>query len=215
MPNYQNGKIYTIRSHETDEVYIGSTTETLAQRMAKHRASMKRWKEGKHNYTTSFKILEYPTCYIELLEEYPCNSKMELEKKEGEYIRSMECVNKCVAGRTQKEYCQVNKDKIKEYQKEYRHDNKDELKEQKKQYYQDNKEYLDEKNKEYYENNKDEIKEYNKKYRTLNKDNIALNKNIKSSIKKNCVCGSTFRQYAKKRHERSIKHTEYIKNNPQ
>ena len=31
---------------------------------------------------------------IELVENYPCNSKEELEKKEGEYIKNNECVNK-------------------------------------------------------------------------------------------------------------------------
>jgi len=129
MSKYQNGKIYAIRSYDTDEIYIGSTIMTLSRRMCKHRSGMKYWKEGKGNYTSSFKILEYPTCYIELLEQYPCNNRDELNKKEGEYIRSMNCVNKKIAGRTDaewsKQYRLDNIEKIKEYQKEYRLDNKE------------------------------------------------------------------------------------------
>ena len=37
MPNYQNGKIYCIRSHQTDNIYIGSTTQKLCVRMAEHK----------------------------------------------------------------------------------------------------------------------------------------------------------------------------------
>jgi hypothetical protein len=43
MPNYENGKVYAIRSHQTDEVYIGSTVERLSARMSKHRADYKRY----------------------------------------------------------------------------------------------------------------------------------------------------------------------------
>ena len=54
MPNYQNGKIYTIRSHQTDEIYIGSTANCLSKRLNDHKADYKRWKDGKRNYITSF-----------------------------------------------------------------------------------------------------------------------------------------------------------------
>ena len=33
------------------------------------------------------------TYRIELLEQYPCNSRMELEMREGQYQRDMDCVN--------------------------------------------------------------------------------------------------------------------------
>ena len=40
MPNYQNGKIYTIRCR-TDDIlmYVGSTTTTLSRRIAEHRSA--------------------------------------------------------------------------------------------------------------------------------------------------------------------------------
>jgi hypothetical protein len=53
-------------------------------------------------------------CKIELIENYPCNSKEELLKREGWYIKVTECVNKMVAGRTKQEWKQDNPEKAKE-----------------------------------------------------------------------------------------------------
>ena len=157
MPNYQNGKIYSIRSYHTDEIYIGSTVNTLSRRMTQHRCD---YKTGK-KLTSSGEILKYGDAYIELLSLYPCNSKDELEREEGSIIRTMNCVNKRIEGRTQKEYYLDNKDKIKEYQKEYRIDNIDKMKLQKKEYDIKNKDKI----KQYKKNNKDKRKEYDIKYR--------------------------------------------------
>ena len=119
MPNYQNGKIYVIRSFQTEDIYIGSTTEKISVRLSKHKVKYKLWLEGKAHYYTSFEILKYDDVYIELLEKYPCDDKMELNKKEGEYIRSMSCVNKQIAGRTQKEYKKKYDEEHKEQILEY------------------------------------------------------------------------------------------------
>lgn len=137
---YNRGKIYAIRSHQTDMVYIGSTCQRLSQRLSEHRRHYKYWKNGKRNNVTSFEIIKYPDCYIELVEDYKCESKMELDRKEGEIIRETEnCVNKRVAGRTNKQYYEDNKEEILEYKKQHYENNKEELK----QYYQDNKEKIE------------------------------------------------------------------------
>ena len=83
MPNYQNGKLYTIRSHQTDKVYVGSTVQELSVRMAGHRSDFKGYTKGGTNYVTSFELLKYNDAYIELIELYPCNSKVELDRGEG------------------------------------------------------------------------------------------------------------------------------------
>ncbi len=152
MPNYQNGKVYRIFSFETDDEYYGSTIETLSVRMAKHRYNYKKYKNGQGGFCTAFKILEYESARIELVEYFPCNTKEELLQREGFYIRNNNCVNKCIAGRTLKEYRETNKDKI----KEYRETNKDKTKEY---------------NKEYYETNKEKLNEYQKEYRKMKKNN--------------------------------------------
>ena len=119
MPDYSKSKIYCIRNPECDEVYIGSTTETLNKRLQKHISNHTRWKKGTYHYVTSFKLFEVGTPTIELIEEYPCESKIELDRREGEIIRITEnCVNKVIPGRTKKEYHEDNKDRKREYDRE-------------------------------------------------------------------------------------------------
>ena len=129
--DYKNGKIYVIRSHQTDQVYIGSTTQSLAKRFSCHKSNYKINKLD----ISSFEILKYDDAYIELIEEYPCDNKMMLNRREGEIIRQNNCVNKFIAGRTRQEYEEENKDKIREQKKGYYQANKD----KKKEYYQANK----------------------------------------------------------------------------
>jgi hypothetical protein len=42
--------------------------------------------------------------YIYIYEDFPCNSKQELNRREGEVIREIGTINKQIAGRTKKEY---------------------------------------------------------------------------------------------------------------
>ena len=148
MPNYQNGKIYSLRSHQTDDIYIGSTTRSLAVRKAGHRNNYKRYLNGNYSFVTSFNIIKFDDCYIELIENYSCNSKNELERREGELIREMECVNKFVAGRTPKEYYEANKEKLNEKNKKYKEINKEVIAEKMKEWRAANKEKIAEKKKE-------------------------------------------------------------------
>ena len=120
MPDYSKGKIYKLWSPSTGLSYIGSTCQSLAMRLAGHVRSKKCHDIGKYNYVTSFEILEYNDYRIDLIEEYPCESRMKLNKREGEIIMENECVNRLIAGRTQKQYYEANKDKIRERQKQYR-----------------------------------------------------------------------------------------------
>jgi len=174
MPDYKNGKIYKLWSPERDEIYIGSTTQPLYARKSQH----------KKNLNCSSKILyeKYTDVRIELLECFPCDNKEELTKKEGEYIRNNNCVNKMIAGRTKKEY-----------NKEYLENNKTKIKEQMKEYRENNKEKFREYDKKWYENNKEKIKE-------------------RESQKYTCECGRTFRIGDKARHERSLIHSKFVGN---
>ena len=172
MPNYQNGKIYKLWSPEGDDIYIGSTTQSLCRR-----------KEGHKKLDCSSKILfeKYEEVIIELIEYFPCNNKEELNKKEGEHIRKNECINKQIAGRTHKEYREENADKFKEYNKKYNEENADKIKEYNKKYYEENPDKI----KKYRENNSDKIKEQKSKYRELNRDIINQKQREKRKEKKN------------------------------
>jgi hypothetical protein len=103
MPDYTKGKIYAIRSHRTDEIYIGSSVQTLCMRMTGHRRSYKHYKNSGKKYASSFDILKYDDAYIELIEHHPCLCREDLCKREGEVIRTTpNCVNRRIAGRTKK-----------------------------------------------------------------------------------------------------------------
>lgn len=149
MPNYKNGKIYKIVDLNEEMIYVGSTTQTLAQRMSLHRNEYK----AKPNTLTCHLIFEkygIENCKILLLELCSCNSKEELHKKEGEYIKTLICVNKLIAGRTIKEYYNDNKEHILEYKKQYYNDNKEQKLETIKQYDLEHKKQRLEYNRQYY-----------------------------------------------------------------
>jgi uncharacterized membrane protein YheB (UPF0754 family) len=101
-------------------------------------------------------------CKIELVELFPCNSKIELEQREGFYIKNNDCVNKTTAGRTQKEYREDNKEVLQEYFKKHYQDNKEHKLQLAENYR--NKPEIKEKNKEYH-------KQYLEKNREKNKAN--------------------------------------------
>ena len=105
MVNYNNGKIYKIECLTTGLIYVGSTTKPyLKQRLGKHIDTYKQYLKGNYNYTRSFDILKNDNYRIELLEEVNCETKDQLHIREGHYIRTLECVNKRIEGRTDKEY---------------------------------------------------------------------------------------------------------------
>lgn len=133
------GSIYAIRSHQTQNIYIGSTIQKLCSRIASHRADFKKRINKKYS-CSSFEILKYNDAYIELIEIVEFNEKTELFAREGHYIRTMECVNKNIPNRTDKEYQIDNKEKINIYLKQYYIDNKNKILEQQTEYYKNNKE---------------------------------------------------------------------------
>ena len=106
MNKYNNSKIYTIRSHQTDKFYIGSTYTSLSKRFSKHKSNYLSYLDNKYNKTSSFDIIQLNDSYIELLEEFKCDNKDQLRKREGDLIRQYkdQCVNCVIAGRTKQEY---------------------------------------------------------------------------------------------------------------
>ena len=103
--------------------------------------------------------------YIEFLEDYPCQKREELLKREGKKIKEHQReLNTIVSGRTKKEYRQDkfqqiqnkqkeiyerNRSKLIKYQKDYGSNNQDMLKLKSQQYL----------SQQYYEKNKEQIKE--------------------------------------------------------
>ena len=119
MPNYSKGKIYNIKFYDNDKlIYIGSTTQTLATRYTAHKSNFEcsLYKYINNNYNGN-----WSNCYIELLEAYECNTKNELERREGELIKQFKAdnnyivINKIIPGRTYRESNIKKTDNFKEY----------------------------------------------------------------------------------------------------
>ena len=182
---YKNSSIYCIRSRQTEKIYVGSTTQKLSSRMATHRCDYKRFLKKKIHYLTSFEILKYDDAYIELIEKFPCNDIYELRKQEAFHIKNMNCINRYLPGRTQKQWEEENKDWMIKRGKIYREKNKESIAERGKIYREKNKEKLAERKKKYYEKNKEVLSE-------------------KYKIKYTCECGSIGNRRGKKRHEKRL-----------
>ena len=157
--DFSKGKIYCIRNNIHDDIYIGSTCQSLSQRMAQHRLDKRRERnQNRFIYKLMNEVDDDSMFYIELMEEYPCQNKDQLRKREGELIRELEPkLNMQVECRTSQEYREFYKEFYTEYNRRY---------------YQENKEYYSECNKKNYEKRKDEINQHRKVYRENNRDKI-------------------------------------------
>ena len=184
---YHTSKIYKISSPQCEKFYIGSTTQTLKERLRLHKKDYTIYKNGNRGNMTSFDIVKFDDAIIELIKDVKCENRKELNKIEGECIKEHHdrILNKNIAGRTQKQYREAHKDKIKEY-------------------YETNKEHYKNTNKEYYEANKEKIKEIKKEYHQRNKEKL--------NEKFDCDCGSKYTFRHKARHAKSQKHQLFISN---
>ena len=131
MVNCSAGKIYKVLNTVDDQIYVGSTTQSLSKRMGKHRSDAPC---GNSKFYKHINDIGVDNFYIELIETYPCNSNDELQKREGEWIRQLGTLNQTVPGRTKQQYREDNKDKIRETMQQYRTINKDKLLEKQQQY---------------------------------------------------------------------------------
>jgi hypothetical protein len=148
MPDYSQGKIYKIISTDCDLVYYGSCAIPLNIRLSIHKSDYKSFLEGRFHYLTSFELIKQNNYEIVLVEDYPCDSRKELELREGEYIKNNVCVNERVAGRTHKQWEQDNRETLLQKKKQYYQDNYETIRERKIQHYQSNWERIREKQKE-------------------------------------------------------------------
>jgi hypothetical protein len=205
LTRYAKGKIYTIRSRTSDEVYYGSTCSPLHKRLYEHRMNYKYWLKNGKRYVTSYELIKDPTHYIELVKLYPCELKCELEREEGQLIRDNPCMNKHIPGRAKTEWYRDNAEHVKAQQKQYREDNVEQIKVYMKQYNKDNAEQIKDQQKQYREANAENIKAQTKQYRRDNAEKIKL----KAKAKYECPCGGKYTQSNRGRHLKSNPHREY------
>ena len=130
-------RIYAIRNHTSDSVYVGSTERTLQLRFKDHRSSHRKWLKGKTNGCSSFQLLN-DTSYIELLEE--CEVGVRYERERWWVENTPNCVNKLIPNRTEAEWkaewYQQHKEEICARNKALYEANRDKIRAQQKEYYQ-------------------------------------------------------------------------------
>jgi hypothetical protein len=209
MPDYSKGKIYKIVDLSTNECYIGSTVQkTLASRLAQHVRDYKAFEDGRGHFISSFKVLEGGNYDIQLIENFPCKNKDELHSREGFFIKSLECVNNRVAGRTLSQYYADNAERIKERCMQYYKDNKEIVSKRQSLYREQKKDHFKEYNINYCLQNAERLKERSKQYRLENAEKIKEHKNRVVE----CACGKSYTYSNESRHVKSKYHQAFISN---
>jgi hypothetical protein len=97
------GRIYRISAPGCDQVYIGSTRQTLSTRLTKHRDAMRRWQRGAYRYVTSFALVGHPDVSIDIVEEEEFQDIQHMRDREAYWIARLPTVNKHTPGRSQAE----------------------------------------------------------------------------------------------------------------
>ena len=123
--NTYQGKVYALKSHQTPNIYVGSTTGSISTRLICHRSSHKLYKNTKH--LSSFELLQHNDCYIEIIEELPNCTKEQLKKREGYWMKQMHSINSVVAGQSKKEWTTLNRASVSTKNKEYYNNNKEKI----------------------------------------------------------------------------------------
>jgi len=129
------GRIYKIVCSQSDDVYIGSTFNTLRDRFRTHKVAFCRWSKddtlGNYAIYPYFKQYGVENFKIILIKEYTVEDRSHLEAYEQLWINKLKCVNQQSAFR-------INKFAVKDYNKE----NADIIKAKKRQFYHANKQRI-------------------------------------------------------------------------
>jgi len=213
--DYSNTIIYKlvhIDDLNDDNICVGHTTNMTKRRNC-HKKACNNPDDKEHN--------EYKYQFIRanggwdqwemiLIEKYPCDDVDQARARERYWKRELNAtLNSNEPGRTKKEWCEDNRDRLLEQKKEYYQNNKQKIINNVKEYSENNREKILEQKKEYYQNNKQKIINNVKEYRENNKEEI----NEKRKEKITCECGGVCSDRNISRHRKSIKHQEWLKNN--
>ena len=90
--NYSTGKIYCIKDNVSKDVYVGHTIQPLNVRLRKHVTDYRGFmglNNKPRNFRGSAEVIFNGDYDIHLLQEYPCETKKQLEKIETYWILKM------------------------------------------------------------------------------------------------------------------------------
>jgi len=141
--DYSKTIIYKLccRNPEITDVYVGHTTD-FTKRKCQHKSHCHNEKTKMYNYDV-YKFIRdnggFENWNMVMIEEYPCENKLQAERKEREYIENLNAtLNRHIPTRTHEEYREQYKEQLREKSKKYREENAEEIKERKKKYYNEN-----------------------------------------------------------------------------
>jgi hypothetical protein len=195
---YSNGKIYRLVNDVDDEFYVGSTCMTLSKRFYGHKRKAKIVPNRK--VYQHFNTIGWDKVKIILIEQYPCNDKLQLTRREREIIEQLKpSLNVCIPTRTNQEYRVDNREHIRKINQDYHQANKEVRNERAKKWREQNKEQCahnikswrennkdkhSSNQKEYYENNKERLAAYRKAYYEKNKEMLSQKNKEQYKLKK-------------------------------
>jgi group I intron endonuclease len=108
MVNYSSSKIYRIVNDVDDFEYVGSTTQPLSKRLVGHQTDAKKYPERR--LYRHFLEIGWEHVKIILIEEYSCENKEQLERRERYFIEERKSIlNLIIPTRTNKEWREQNK----------------------------------------------------------------------------------------------------------
>ena len=190
MVNYDNGVIYKIVYNNIIH-YIGSSTN-FKRRKQSHKNCCNDINDNHHNTplyifmrNNNWSNRWCGTWTIEIVEYYPCKTKIELETRERFFIDEYNPilnVNKPL--QTHKEWELVNKEKLKLQRATFHKNNSERLNANSNAYYQENRAVMNATGRINYANNREERKIKMAKYRSDNKEKIKLQKATAYKLKK-------------------------------
>jgi hypothetical protein len=189
--DYSQAKVYKITNDFNNDVWIGTTCDSLVKKFSVHKADAIR--NFRKNCIIQKLIKEhgFDRFRIQLIEEYPCEDLYQLRQRQGHHIREMKAINKYADG---KDYYEKNKELAYEHHKEYiqKPEVKARIKEYRKEYRQ--KPEVKQKYNEYRQ--QPEVKQKLKEYKQIYDQKPEVkerNKNRKSQIVV-CECGCSLRR---------------------
>ena len=205
--DYSKSIIYKLccKNPNITEIYVGSTIN-FKKRKYDHKSVCNNNSETNKKYNLKvYKFIRdnggFENWDIIMLEEYSCENKKQLEKRERYYIELLKSnLNVELPSRTKEEYKQQNKENKKQLDKKYREKNKDKIK----QYRIDNRDKIREQQK---QNRLENIE----KYREIDKKNYEKNRE-KRLEKVSCdICSCIVNREYLIKHKRSLKCMKFQK----
>ena len=206
MVNYSNSKIYKLCCNNTDitDIYVGSTVD-FGNRKRQHKSVCDNESSNRYNLQV-YKFIRanggWNAWNMIQIEAYNATDKRSLEARERHWIETLKpSLNKYIPTRTQREWCEDNKEHVASKHKQYYQEHKEQKLAKQKKYNQDNREQIKQYKKQHRQNNKEALSAKSKQYYQNNKEAL--------SAKVECDCGCVVIKKHLLRHTRTAKHKFY------